>query len=446
MSSCIKFNKELNTLTAESVEFFDDAESIGVTILNNLKQFSPNKILEHHYESGTEVTSSDILEKSKRCAQNLEKYGIQKGDMIIIFSEVNEDITPLIIGCLLVGVVFSAIDADFNQDNTCYAVDILQPKAIFYDVKFLPKMRFLVSTSSLKLFLPFGDASQSVSNVLFNAIGEEFIQKDFGCAIPKITACVLFTSGTTGRPKAVNISQFLLRHNVLNWWTICSDDTLFVASQSRWINHLSLLLRPVLTGCLRIVSKLPVDPENVCKIVRTHHVTQFLGGVRLLSQMVVITRNKMCGSLNSLKGIAVTGDVPLKIRTAFKELVPGCKLISLYSMGEVGGVVAQNEFLEDKSINGGHLLPGFQVKVVDKDYNSLNPGECGVIFLRFSEGFLRYFKNNISSYQHFTDDDWFNTEDFGTIHEKGVIEVFGRCSDNIWCDGNLVGSHYFVKW
>lgn len=438
MSTKIKFDEELNILTAErESDRLLEAESMGVTILRSLENLPPEKTLEHHYESGVKLTASEILEKSKLCAQNLQKHGLQQGDIMIIFSQVNEDITPLIIGCLLIGVIVSSIDSDFGTNDTSHALNILQPKAIFYDEKFFPKIKFLINTSNLKLFIPFGDAIQSVSSVLFNDGGEEFVPKDLGSNIP---ACILFTSGTTGNPKRVIVSHYLLRHNVFNWWTISADDILFVATQPRWINHLSLLLRPVFTGCLRIVSNSPADYLIFCEIISNLKVTQFLGGVGLISQLIAHNENTM--SLKSLKAISCTGEtVPQKLRIDLKNFAPNCKLISLYGMTEIAGVIAHDESLENKSTNSGYLLPGFQIKVVDHEYNSLNAGRCGVLFLKFQEGFLRYFQDDKNSNQRFTEDGWYNTEDYGRIHEKGVIEVFGRCSDNILCDGNLVGFH-----
>lgn len=446
MSTKIEFCKETNIWTAGigTDQLFSETKSMGATILEYLAKLPPEKILEHHYESKVNLTAYDIMEKSKICAQNLMNEGIVQGDIIIIFSQVNEDVTPLIVACLLIGAIFNTFETNFSDEDTLYALNLLQPKAIIYDEKFLPKIQYLFSTSSLKLFLPFGKSNTSMSNVLFKSIEEDFEPIDFGCAASKIAACIIFTSGTTAHPKGVLVSQSLLRHEVLNWWTMKADDILFVASPLRWISHLSLLFRPLFSGCLRIASNSPANPEYFCKVIKEHKVTQFFGVVGLLSQMLVIGEQKMSGCLDSLKGIASGGEVvSWKIRKDVGNLLPHCKLISLYGMSEVGGVVAHNEFLEDKSVNGGYLLPGFEFKVVDNNYNSLNPGENGVLFLKYKEGFLKYYKNDTKNNQSFTDDDWYNTGDYGNITEEGVVEVYGRCKDNIWCNEHLV--EYFIS-
>lgn len=412
-----------------------------------MKSFPPQKLLECHNESEFNLSASDLLQKSNNCARNLQQNGLEKGDIALIFSEENEDTTPLILGCLVTGVIFSIIDSNLKTSDTTHALHILQPKAIFYDGKLLPKIEYLMNTSDLKLFLPFGDSSHSVSKVLFGCNGKELCPVNFNCTVAKITACILFTSGTAGRPKKVLISQHLLRQNVLNLSTVSPEDVIYVATQSRWLNNLFVLLQPLFTSCLRIVSKSKDDPLRICEAVRDRKVTQFFGELEMLSIMMVINETKLRGSLNTLQEITFTGEsyISQNMKEHLIQMLPDCNLTSLYSMTEVGGAITRNKLLDEKELNEGYLLPGFQIKIVDKNYNSLNPGECGVLFLKFSAEFLGYFQDNIRNSQHFTEDGWFNTEDYARIHESGLVEILGRCSDNIFCAGYLVSFLFNLK-
>lgn len=441
MNSKISFCKETKTWTVqgEKDDIFPDTESFGYTILNSLSKFPQNKILEHHFESNVDLSVEQISLKSKNCAENLLKSGIQKGDIVVIFSQVNEDVTPLIIGCLVIGAVFNAFETNFNDEETAFALNLLQPKAIFYNETFQSKIQYLFCTSNLKLFLPFGKGNSSVSSTLFKPLEREFTSKDFIDDASQIPACIIFTSGSTGRPKGVLLSHSILRHEVFNWMSISSQDTLFVASPLRWVSHMSLLFQPFFTGCLRIVSNSPANPELFCKIIEYHKVSHFFGVVGLLAQMLQISENKIPGCLRSLKSVASGGEVvAMKVRRDLVRLLPDCKVISVYGMSEVGGLAAHNEFLEDKRINGGNLVPGFQYKVIDSNSNSLNPGEPGTILIKYKRGFLKYINNDRANEESFTGDEWYNTGDFGRIYKQGILEIFGRCKDNIICNCHLV--------
>uniref|UniRef100_T1GR07 AMP-dependent synthetase/ligase domain-containing protein n=1 Tax=Megaselia scalaris TaxID=36166 RepID=T1GR07_MEGSC len=217
------------------------------------------------------------------------------------------------------------------------------------------------------------------------------------------------------------------------------NDIMFAASPLRWISHIVFILQIMYSGATRIVTSSTPNAELFCQYIKKYRATKFFGVVGLLSEMVSIARTKHPGCLDSLRQIISGGEVVTqKLRSEIESLLKGVAVISVYGMSEMAGVVAGNEFFKDKSINGGNLKYGFKYKVVDNDKNPLGPEEMGVLCIKFDGGYFGYQSNEKANKEAFLKGGWYYTGDFVNISSDGIIEVYGRVKDNIWCDGKLM--------
>ncbi|KAL5276394.1 hypothetical protein ACFFRR_001928 [Megaselia abdita] len=437
-----KFHPETKTWSVEKGphdKILSDVLDLGATILKQLDKYLPSKILEIHCETETSLTVAQIKQRSISCAHNLLKNGIKQGDVVVIFSQVNKDVAPVILGSLLIGAVFNTFETTFSNDDAKFSLKTLRPKAIVYDPKFEDQILKCCNVNNLKIFLPFGDGVNSVFEKLLNGQEMSFTPPKLTQPINKLPACMVFTSGSTGRPKAVIISHSLLKRGMLTFCTVYQNDIVFAASPLRWISHILFLLQIIYYGATRIITCTPTDAELFCTFIKKHRVNKFFGVVGLVSQMISIAKEKSPGCLDSLTYIISGGEVvSQKLRLEITTLLRNVKLVSVYGMSELAGVVAGNEFCEDKLINGGYLKYGLQFKVVDQDYNPLDKGEKGVLCIKYDGGFLGYQNNDKANQEAFFEGGWYYTGDFVKISSNGMIEVYGRFKDNIWCDGKLV--------
>lgn len=417
---------------------FSEHLDLGTTILQQLDLYLPSKILEIHCETETRLTVSQIKQRSISCAQNLLRHGIKQGDVIVIFSHVNQDVTPVILGSMLIGAVFNNFETTFDSDDVQFFLKALQPKAILYDEKLQKQISTCFDVKSLKLFLHFGDGSESVY--------EKLLSEPNACKPTKLTqparklpACLVFTSGSTGRPKAVIISHPLLQRGMLSFCTVYPNDIVLAASPLRWISHILFLLQTIYSGTTRVVSCSQPDAELFCGYIKKYRVNKFFGVVGLLSKMISVAKEKNPGCLNSLDYVISGGEVvSQKLRLDLTSLLRNVKLVSVYGMSELSGVVVGNEFCENKLINGGYLKYGYQFKVIDKDSNAVDPGGKGVLCVKYGGGFLGYHDNDKANQEVFLKDGWYYTGDFVKISSDGLVEIYGRYKDMIWCDGQLV--------
>lgn len=417
---------------------FSDDLDLGLTILQQLDKYLPSKVLEIHCESQTRLTVSQIKQRSISCAQNLLKLGVKQGDVVVIFSQVNKDVAPVVLGSLLIGAVFNTFETTFNNDDTKFCLKALAPKVILYDEKFQDTISKVFNVKNLKVFLSFGEGPGSVYEDLLSE-QEPVKPRKLTHPANELPACMVFTSGSTGRPKAVLISHSLLKRGMVNMCKVYANDIVFAASPLRWISHILFLLQVIYCGAMRVISCSAPDSQLFCGYIKKYRVSKFFGVVGLLSKMILNAKEKDQGCLDSLNCIVSGGEVvSQKLRLDLTTLLRNVKVISVYGMSELAGIVAGNEFCENKLINGGYLKYGFTFKVVDEDYNPLDPGDKGVLCIKYDGGFLGYQNNDKANKEAFLEGGWYYTGDFVKISANGTIEIYGRYKDNIWCDEMLV--------
>lgn len=417
---------------------FPNDLDLGTAILQQLDTYLPEKILEIHCESETKLTVAEIKRRSLSCAQNLLKMGIKQGDVVVIYSQVNKDVAPVILGTLLIGAIFNTFETTFNEDDVKASLNNLSPKAILYDERFHNTIKNCFDVENLKVFLAFGDLPGSIYEKLLSEQEPRRPDK-LRNAANELPACMLFTSGSTGCPKSVIISHSLLARGMMNLCKVYPNDIMFAPSPLRWISHILVLLQTIYYGATRVISYAAPDKELFCGYIKKYKVNKVFGAVGLISNMISVAKETNPGCLDSLNYILLGGEVvSVKVRQELTTLLKDVDAVSVYGMSEFAGAVAGNEFCQDKSINGGQLKYGFKFKVIDEDHNPLDPNEKGVLCVKYDDGFLGYQNNDKANKEAFLADGWFYTGDFVKISSGGIIQIFGRAKDNICCDGLLV--------
>lgn len=102
--------KSLNYSYKEYVEHF-----IGEVFLENVEKVAADKILEWHYDTGLSKTMQEICRDSKTVAMNLQRLGVKKGDVVVMYSMVNSKISSLAMGALMVGAVVNFFETTFQK-------------------------------------------------------------------------------------------------------------------------------------------------------------------------------------------------------------------------------------------------------------------------------------------------------------------------------------------
>lgn len=85
--------------------------------------------------NGIRLTYQELHTQSVRAAQNIQKLNFKKGDIFMIISNNNHELTPIVTALLATGYAYNALDPSFTETEITHMVNIIKPKLVFSDLQ-----------------------------------------------------------------------------------------------------------------------------------------------------------------------------------------------------------------------------------------------------------------------------------------------------------------------
>src|SRR5256714_5734260 len=245
-----------------------------------------------------------------------------------------------------------------------------------------------------------------------------------GGLTPDSPALLLYTSGTTGRPKGALLDHGNLlaqARGVVEAWRWTAADRLVLALPLFHVHGLAIALNGSLVAAGGAVP-LPFSPENVIRELQAGGTMFF--GVPAMYQRLADYLEKNPADLRHVR-LFVAGSAPLPAALFARcERILGQPVLERYGITE-GGIVGSNPYDGPRQPGRvGFPLPGVEVRLGDQDEVQLKGGQ----------GFRGYWRNAAASTDAFTDG-WFRTGDVGEIAEDGTLAIRGRIKELIISGG-----------
>lgn len=367
---------------------YPSTKSITDLFLEQAKK-TPNRVA-LRFEN-KKIDYQTLCIKAQELACSLMDHGVKKGDFVALYLERGFDMIIGIIGTLLAGAAYVPINTMYPKERVQFILDDAQVKCVLVGKLALPAKASceILEISSLyqeKSSLPDGKASFTLSEA-------SFPHSDLDA-----TAYIIYTSGTSGKPKGVMITHRnvvrLLKNSRCPFvfgeedvWTMFHS---FGFDFSVWEMYGALLYG----GCLVLV------PEDVAKDPGAFY--------QLLLREQVTVLNQVPSSFYALQPFVRKEDAlavrylifggealtPSKLRP-WKEKVPQCKIINMYGITETTVHVTYRELtnadLQSDCSNIGQPIPTLQTYVLQGDQlcGVGVPGELCVAGLGVAKGYLR---------------------------------------------------------
>ena len=257
-------------------------------------------------------------------------------------------------------------------------------------------------------------------------------------------AMMLYTSGTTGRPKGVVTTH---RNNqaqveaLVEAWGWTRDDHILLHLP---LHHVHGIIN-VLTCALwsgAVCQILPAfDPAAVWDRIAAGDLTLYMAVPTVYRRLIETwegaddgTREKWSAGARTLR-LMVSGSAALPVPTLERwEEITGQRLLERYGMTEIGMGLSNPLLGERRPGHVGTPLPGQQIRLVDDDGAPVSDGVAGQIQVRGPAVFREYWRRPDATAEAFTEDGWFKTGDRAVVDE-GAFRILGRESVDILKSG-----------
>jgi long-chain acyl-CoA synthetase len=261
-------------------------------------------------------------------------------------------------------------------------------------------------------------------------------------ADPDSVAIVLFTSGTTSQPKAVELSHNNLTSYITGTVEFDSaepSDAALICVPPYHIAGVGAALSNLYAG--RKMVYLPdFDAEEWVRLVNEEHITTATVVPTMLDRIVTVLE-KGHHRLPSLRNLAYGGSkVGLPLVRRALELLPDVGFVNAYGLTETSSTIAvltpedhrRTHSATDPAVakrlgSVGQAVPGIELQIRDENGTVLGPGQSGELFVRGAQVSGRY--TGIGSV--LDDDGWFPTKDVAMLDEDGYLFISGRSDDTI---------------
>jgi len=355
-------------------------------------------------------------------AEQLLSSGVKPGDRVFLLGWNSIEWVVNFWACLKAGAVPVLANAWWSTAEVEQGLAAIQPALVLADDRVASKIpavwsrgSWAIDTSSRDLPSPAGDAPRSEED----------------------TALIIFTSGTSGQPKAVVLSHRALLARLQMTLHVtrklphqvdeAQRDVTLISGPLFHVGGMQTLLRAVVVGDALVLLQGRFDPADILDVIERHRVNRWNAVptmvTRLLDHPDVSQRD-----LSSLKSISIGGapvhrELMQRVRAQLPSVSP--RIPTGYGLTENGGQATASAGAEDPGQLGstGRPFPCVEVKFLS------HPGlPDGEVLLRSPTQMTGYLGSDESPIDA---DGWLHTGDLGRLDEKGSLWITGRCKDMI---------------
>ncbi|WP_228703739.1 class I adenylate-forming enzyme family protein [Acinetobacter larvae] len=382
---------------------------------------------------------AELAQRSQRLANYLQQQGIQQGDRIAIYAKNSDFLATAVFASSYIGAVVVILNWRLQVNELQYILQDSTPSAMLYDNGFGEQVRTLSAHTSIRVLL----AGQH--STVHPSYPDIIAEQRFDGQLPMLedaeqAAVIMYTSGTTGKPKGAVLSHRALvataqsNSCTLSW---NSDHRFLLVAPMFHIGGLSPWITNVLKGCTTILLA-DFNPVHVWQLIAQEGVTSMMT-VPVMLQALLQVAQKTTVDHSSLSWITCGASaVPYALITA--GLALGLNIQQVYGITEFCGAVCfwTPAMGLDYAKSHGQAALGVQVKIVDPV--SLAPvaiGQEGEIWCKGAMRFSHYWNNPAATAASFVDG-WYRTGDIGRLDAQHFVYVVDRLKDMIISGGENI--------
>ena len=359
---------------------------------------------------GRSFTFGEIGARARRMANALRSRGFQPGDRLCVQLANCVEMIDLYLACLRLGVIFVPVNVLYREREVAHILHDAAP-------------RLFVTQDNLAELM--GEADASSGDCVAAALDGDS------------PSALVYTSGTTGTSKGAILTHNNFAANAVNLlacWQITAADRFLLALPLFHVHALGNGLHCwMLSGCrMRLLERF--EHQRAAAEFLDFRPTLFFGVPTIYTRLLE-TAPEIARAIGQSMRLFVSGSAPLppQVMEDFRALF-GHTILERYGMTETLMNISNPYAGERRQGSIGFPLPGVSVRLVDDAGATVAPAETGEVWLKGTNVFAGYWKNEEATKAAFRDG-WFRTGDLASVSPDGYYTLRGRRGDLIICGG-----------
>jgi acyl-CoA synthetase (AMP-forming)/AMP-acid ligase II len=415
-------------------------------IVRHRERVSPQKTA--LIEGAKRISFAELGAATNRVGQALLREGVKAGAIVAFLGKNSIPFFEVLFGAGKAGCTVLPLNWRLAAAELAPIVDDAQPAIAFVDKEFLPLMDKVAETANHRFkVIPIDPAAEGDSGLRAWSAGVP--ETDPSIAVdPQSLALLMYTSGTTGRAKGVQMT-----HQGLSYMRLCEsleptmqwrdDDALLMVMPNFHLLGTSLPIQSLYNGST--VSILPMmEPGKLLGLIQSDKPTILVLAPTVI-QMILDHPDAKTTDFSSVRLTMYAGS-PINAQLLKRAMVEmKCEFMQFYGATESLGAITilrpeQHDLVNEEKLKScGTPLPLIELRIVDERGNEVPDGETGEFQVRSPALFAGY-RNQPEVTAAALADAWYRTGDAGRRGPDGLLYIVDRVKDMIVSGGENVYS------
>lgn len=372
------------------------------------------------------------VEQARRIAAGFRKLGLQRGDRVAILLGNRIEFPLLLFAAAHEGLVTVLLSTRQQKPEIAYVLADCGAKLLIHEASLAERLPGAQDVPDLVHRIAIDDdparsrLAVLADNVAASApveVGEED------------TAMILYTSGTTGKPKGAMLAHCNIVHSSMVFVSCLQLTQADRSIAAVPLGHVTGVVANI-TTMIRSSGALIIMPE-----FKAADYLELAARERVTYTVMVPAMYNLCLLQPDFDGYDLSswriggfGGAPMPVATIekLKAKIPGLKLMNCYGATETTSpsTIMPGELTERHIDSVGLPCPGARIVAMDPDGRELPPGEIGELWIRSASVIKGYWNNPKATAESFTGGFW-HSGDLGSVDADGFVRVFDRQKDMI---------------
>jgi O-succinylbenzoic acid--CoA ligase len=372
---------------------------------------------------GRRWTYADLDRSAAALAASLAAQGLQAGDRVVLLLSNRPEFLQVLLALLRLGAIAVPVGVREQRPGLAYIAAQCGARAMVFDASLADRVPLPDEAPDLTLRL----SAESLPDL---PAGESVAPHQ---ASENDTAVILYTSGTTGRPKGAMLTHRNLVHSTLHWqacFRLQPGERSALAVPASHVTGLVAVIAAMwrMAGCVVVVPEFKADAF-----------VALLAAERISLTVMVPAMYKLCLMSPALAGadlsawrIGAYGGAAMPVSTIdeLQQRLPTLQALNSYGATETTSptTLMPAGGTRDHIDSVGAVVPAADVRVMDDDGREVPPGETGELWIAGPMVVPGYWGNPQATADAFTAGYW-HSGDLGSVDAQGFVRVFDRKKD-----------------